>query len=162
MDLTLEEALAKDIAAFAGTKGELSVRVCGSKQGLAHKQAHFRGSYFSAEEVVNIQMNSGSRHSMHAQAQLLGGVFLDLPSCELPFPEDRESLMKRMRQIHIEMGQLFDCVDEATEDGRIDAREMVLIDAYEQKLITAVAGYKQLLYLSHPDVEAENDSETKE
>ena len=158
LDLSLEEALAKDIAAFGGTKAELSVRVCGSKQGLAHKQSHFRGSYFSLTEVTDIMLNTDSRHTMHAMAKHFGGVFLDLPSCELDFPQDTEALMKKMSQIHIQMGQFFDCVDDAIEDGHIDAQEKMSIDAFEQSLRTAVAAFVRVLYLLHPE-EHEHEAE---
>ena len=95
LDLSFEEALAKDIDSFAGTKSELSVRVCGSKQGLYHKQSHFRGSSFSFPETIMLMLNTDSRHSMHAAAKVLGGVYLDLPSCEQDFPQDAEALMKK-------------------------------------------------------------------
>lgn len=159
LDLSLEEALNKDIDSFPGTKAELSVRVLSSKQGLYQKQRHFRGSYFSLPEIVDILLTTESRHTMHAVAKILGGVYLDLPACNVVYPQDKETLMQKMSQIHIRMGRLFDCVDEACEDNVIDEHEKLSIEALEQEVRTASQEWLQLLYLMHPDKGQENETD---
>lgn len=159
-DLSIDEAVARDIAQFAGNESELSVRVCGSKQALSHKKAGFRGSYFSVQEVAEIQLHSGSRHAMHAMARLLGGVFLDLPSCEVDMPEDRNALMGRMAAVSIRLGRLFDRMDMAQEDGVIDALERSDILKMEQEVRTGMAEWIQLSFMLHPEKEQDDEAES--
>ncbi len=151
MDLSIDEAICKDISAFAGTEAELSMRVCGSKQALSHKKAHYRNTSFTPNELVDLMLHSGSRHTMHAMAMLLGGVFLELPENVLDLPESQEELQKRMMEVMGHLGDLFDCMRDAQKDNVIDRWEKQELLAFEQKVRTAMAEWIQLSFRMYPE-----------
>ena len=97
---------------------------------------------------------------MHAMARLLGGVFLDLPSCEVDMPEDRNALMGRMAAVSIRLGRLFDRMDMAQEDGVIDALERSDILKMEQEVRTVMAEWIQLSFMLHPEKEQDDEAES--
>lgn len=151
MDLSIDEAIFKDIAAFSGTEAELSVRVCGSKQALSHKKAHVRNTSFTPNELIALMLNTGSRHIMHTMAALLGGVFLELPENELRIPQNQEDLQKRMMEVMGRLGDLCDCMREAQKDNVIDQvarRELLNL---EHSVRTAMAEWIQLSFLMYPE-----------
>ena len=151
MDLSIDEAICKDIVAFSGTEAELSMRVCGSKQALSHKKAHYRNTSFTPNELVDLMLHSGSRHTMHAMARFLGGVFLELPENVLDLPESQEELQKRMMEVMGHLGDLFDCMREAQKDNVIDQWEKQELLAFEQKVRTAMAEWVQLSFIAYPE-----------
>ena len=151
MDLSIDEAIFKDIAAFAGTEAELSVRVCGSKQGLSHKKAHVRKTHFTPQELIALMLNSGSRHIMHTMAAILGGVFLELPDNELDIPQNQEDLQKRMMEMMGRLGDLCDCMRKAQEDNVIDQIERKELLNLEHSVRTAMAEWIQLSFLMYPE-----------
>ena len=151
MDLSIDEAICKDIVAFSGTEAELSMRVCGSKQALSHKKAHYRNTHFTPTELVDLMLNSGSRHTMHAMARFLGGVFLELPENTLDLPDSQEELQKRMMEVMARLGELFDCMRAAQQDGVIDSIERKDILQLEHEVRTTMAEWIQLSFRAYPE-----------
>ena len=62
--LDLDEAIRADVAQFAGTRDELSRRVCGSAQALRHKLAGFKGQFLRPDELIDLMLHSGGRHTV--------------------------------------------------------------------------------------------------
>ena len=77
--LDLDEAIRADVARFGGTRDELSRRVCGSAQALRHKLAGFKGQFLRPDELIDLMLHSGGRHTVASMAAAVGGVFLMLP-----------------------------------------------------------------------------------
>ena len=151
MDLSIDEAIFKDIAAFSGSEAELSVRVCGSKQGLSHKKAQVRKTHFKPQELIDLMLNSGSRHIMHTMAAILGGVFLELPENELDIPQNQEDLQKRMMEVMGRLGDLCDCMRKAQEDKVIDQWERKDILMFEQQVRTAMTEWILMSFRAYPE-----------
>lgn len=142
--LDLDEAIRADVARFAGTRDELSRRVCGSAQALRHKLAGFKGQFLRPDELIDLMLHSGGRHTVASMAAAVGGVFLMLP--EVNADIDRAELEQKMAAVAVRLGALFAQMTQATADGQIDAGERLALDARAHDLQAAVQEWLLLSY----------------
>lgn len=135
-NLDLDDAIRADVAAFSGTKSELSRRVCGSSQALSHKMAGFKNQFLRPEELIDLQLHSDSRNTITAMAHALGGVYLQLPPLNPDL--DNAELELKLMAVSVRMGKLFSQMTQAQADGVIDENERRLLNQRAHDLQTAV------------------------
>lgn len=151
--MSLQDAIRADVDQWAGRQEELSRMVCGSAQGLRHKLVEFKGSKFSPEELLMLQLASGGRHTVTAMARELGGMYLQLPPVDEEM--DPTDLVRECQAVTQRQADLFaEIAESIARDGQITADERKAIEAREHALREQVARYLQLSFrLYAPRVE---------
>lgn len=148
-DFDLDQAIRNDVNAYAGTQSDLSRKICGSSQALSHKLAGFKNQFLRPQELVDLQLNSGSRNTMHAMAGLLGGVYLQLPDVIIDDEISRADLEKKVMELTLKLAALFAEMQDATADGVIDADEQKRLNARAHEFETTMQEWLILNYKLH-------------
>lgn len=144
MVMGLDEAIRADADAFYGTRAELSRRVCGSAQALQHKLAGFKGQFLRPDELVDLQLHSGSRAVVSTMAAMLGGVYLQLPPIDVEI--GGEELEQQLMLVTVRLGELFAEMTAAQADGVIDGMERAALDRRFRALREAIGTWLCLAY----------------
>lgn len=146
MPNSLTEAIREDVGRWPGTQASLSVDVFGADQTLRHKLVGYKGSVLGLEDVMSIMQLTGGRATIHEQARMLGGVYLQLP----PMPEHVENA-DLQGECHRLFAALTDVLVEVTtalaNDGKIDSKERRRIERKRHVACTMMANYLGINYL---------------
>lgn len=148
-DFDLDQAIRNDVNAYAGTQSDLSRRICGSAQALSHKLAGFKGQFLRPQELVDLQLNTGSRNVMHAMSGMLGGVYIQLPDILIDDAISKADLEKKVMELTQRLAALFAAMQAATADGVIDDDEQKRLNAIAHEFETAIQEWLILNYRLH-------------
>lgn len=141
---SLQDAIGADVRAYAGSQEELSRRVCGSATGLRYKLAHYKQMHFRPEELVMLQLLTGSCATISAMAAELGGVFLQLPPVDETL--DNGDLEDELGKVQERLADLLREMREAKQDGEIDRSERRKLDRRGHEVNAQLMRYLALSY----------------
>ena len=146
MPNSLTEAIREDVSCWPGTQASLSVDVFGSDQALRHKLVGHKGSVLGLEDAMSIMQLTGGRATIHEQARMLGGVYLQLP--QSPDQVDNADLQAECHRLFASLTDVLAEISEAlSNDGKIDTRERRRIERKRHAACTMMVRYIGLNYL---------------
>lgn len=106
----------------------------------------YKNSFLRPEELIQLQLISGGRNTIQEMARLLGGVFVWLPTPDMPLhnlPDD--ALMDMTATLSI----LFAEVQNAKSDGKICFNDKCLIEKRVNEFIATILVWIQILFVAH-------------
>jgi hypothetical protein len=97
-----------------------------SESSLDNRVYERNGQAFTVRQSLRLQQISGLDRFAEEIATLSGGAFLKLPSVD---HIDNDSILDKMNQLHVELGDWCKHFAAATKDGEIDRREKADLSA---------------------------------
>ena len=116
-----KDAIELDIKNSVFNNGSLSRHLYGNENTLRHKVDGYKGSVLHVEDIMRIMEATGSRETIKALAQSLGGVFIQLP--EENEEIENQDLMLKNQQIVIKLGEFFNKYATSISDGTLSIPE---------------------------------------
>ena len=108
------------IRAFSGGWDAMSAALGMTRTALENRIYEYKGMRLHVHTALEIQRIAGTTHFAEAIASASGGTFVQLP----PVDElDNDSIHAAFNETYEELGHMFRCFREITEDGVIDESE---------------------------------------
>ncbi|WP_462370349.1 YmfL family putative regulatory protein [Oxalobacter formigenes] len=139
----------KMITAYPGGWSAMAAAMGWSLAGLENRVYERKNQQMSVHDAFQIQEFSGSSAFAEAVAARSGGTFIKLPEVGAISNED---LFKKFQTLHVYLGVLSEEHMDSTEDGKIDKKERVRLEAIEKDIHRTLAELMAITYMIYcPD-----------
>lgn len=131
MDVEIRNAYLNMVKAFPGGWDAIAAALGMTRDALRNRVYETKGQGVLVETAMQMQAFSGTTYFAQAVATESGGTFLKLPNVD---HIDNDTILGKMNELHIELGEWCQKFAAATADGEIDKRERADLSAVVDEL----------------------------